>query len=423
MEPVPETERMEEFRSTPIPSMRLQSSSSSFALASPMLHSPGSFSDHDRILQKPPNLRRCTEPSSPSSPSWAITPSILPYRPRTASPLSGSHMRSRSTTSVNSLHAPSMGRTRSMPGVNGAGHLQFIDPRSSSPNLTSGYGGGRRSPALTARIPKKSLVEDVFPSSPTRVSVFHDSDRPLHERSSPPQLGIQSGSSINTSEPFARTYRPSSPYSRPSSSGNGLSLSPCTASAPSLSTGTSSSSIASITSINSTTSSASSTSINVPLTTHFAACPSTVCGVPPASVTITPPTSAASSPLHRPTDTLLLLPAPSYSSLGGLSTTSASVPSTPTSTRSRSPSISSLETIPDSPDAEEAALEAERMAQLKADADAVDNNADGRSGRSSLDAPTRGRTLTFGSREKRKRWSVCGAERRGDLDLETIWEV
>ncbi|CAK7566331.1 MAG: hypothetical protein SEPTF4163_004271 [Sporothrix epigloea] len=319
-----------------------------------------------------------------------------------------------------------MGRTHSLPGVNGAGHLQFTDPRSSSPNITSGYGGGRRSPALTARIPKKSLVEDVFPASPTRVSVFHDSDRPLHERTTSPQLSIQSGSSINTSatsEPFMRTHRPSSPYSRPSSSGNSLPLSPCTASAPSLLTGTSASSIASTTSMNSTASSASSTSIGVPSTKHSAACPSTICNVPPASVTITPPTSAASSPLHRPTDTLLLLPAPSYSSLGGLSTTSASVPSTPTSTRSRSPSISSLETIPDSPDAEEAALEAERMAQLKADADAVDNNSDGRSGRSSLDAPTRGRTLAFGSREKRKRWSVCGAERRGDLDLETIWEV
>jgi hypothetical protein len=30
--------------------------------------------------------------------------------------------------------------------------------------------------------------------------------------------------------------------------------------------------------------------------------------------------------------------------------------------------------------------------------------------------------MAFGSRDKRKRWSVCGAERRGDLDLETIWE-
>ena len=62
------------------------------------------------------------------------------------------------------------------------------------------------------------------------------------------------------------------------------------------------------------------------------------------------------------------------------------------------------------------------MAQLKADADAVDSNADGKGGRSGLDAPTRGRTLTYNSRDKRKRWSVCGAERRGDLDLETIWE-
>ena len=24
--------------------------------------------------------------------------------------------------------------------------------------------------------------------------------------------------------------------------------------------------------------------------------------------------------------------------------------------------------------------------------------------------------------DKRKRWSVCGAEKRGDLELETIWE-
>lgn len=24
--------------------------------------------------------------------------------------------------------------------------------------------------------------------------------------------------------------------------------------------------------------------------------------------------------------------------------------------------------------------------------------------------------------DKRKRWSVCGGEKRGDLELETIWE-
>lgn len=95
--------------------------------------------------------------------------------------------------------------------------------------------------------------------------------------------------------------------------------------------------------------------------------------------------------------------------------------------RSRSPSISSLETIEDSPDAEEAALEAYNIAQLKAAADAADA-ADGDEAqearrKGSLDG-VRGRTLGLGlgARDKRKRWSVCGAERRGDLDLETIWE-
>ncbi|KAI9803082.1 MAG: hypothetical protein M1833_001152 [Piccolia ochrophora] len=116
----------------------------------------------------------------------------------------------------------------------------------------------------------------------------------------------------------------------------------------------------------------------------------------------------------------------------------SSVASTPTSTRSRSPSISSLETIPDSPAAEEAALEAERIATLKAIAEAAEGEdaATGREAgrRSSLEVPGsggRGRNIvvgpggsgsSYGSRDKRKRWSVCGAERRGDLDLETIWE-
>jgi hypothetical protein len=123
----------------------------------------------------------------------------------------------------------------------------------------------------------------------------------------------------------------------------------------------------------------------------------------------------ANSPSYRPYD--------SFSGNYGYSTAypSSSVPSTPTSARSRSPSISSLETIPDSPDAEEAALEAERIAQLKAAADAAEGGEN--KGRGSLDVPIRGRTLSgFGSRDKRKRWSVCGAERRQDLDLETIWE-
>ncbi|MCJ1272422.1 hypothetical protein MMC21_000208 [Puttea exsequens] len=91
---------------------------------------------------------------------------------------------------------------------------------------------------------------------------------------------------------------------------------------------------------------------------------------------------------------------------------SSSIPSTPTSLRSRSPSISSLETIPDSPDAE---LEAEHIAKLKAAADQEEQREEG----------VRRRMGDLGgrvARDKRKRWSVCGAERRGDLSLETIWE-
>ena len=83
--------------------------------------------------------------------------------------------------------------------------------------------------------------------------------------------------------------------------------------------------------------------------------------------------------------------------------------------RSRSPSISSLETIPDSPDAER---EAENIARLKAAADQEDQSEESIGRRAGSDVGVRG----TGRGDKRKRWSVCGAERRGDLDLETIWE-
>ncbi len=96
---------------------------------------------------------------------------------------------------------------------------------------------------------------------------------------------------------------------------------------------------------------------------------------------------------------------------------SSSMPSTPTSFRSRSPSISSLETIPDSPDAE---LEAETLAELKAAADNENDSEGEEFGRKRLGLDVMGRGGAM--RDKRKRWSVCGAERRGDLDLETIWE-
>ncbi|KAF2251104.1 hypothetical protein BU26DRAFT_276332 [Trematosphaeria pertusa] len=139
-------------------------------------------------------------------------------------------------------------------------------------------------------------------------------------------------------------------------------------------------------------------------------------GTPSAST----PRSGSSSPLLS--SAKFNEPFPGVNAHYPSSLTSSSMPSTPTSMRSRSPSISSLETIPDTPDAEAEAAEADRIARLKAAADLEKEGTEG-ARRSSLDVPGgSGRTLGFGKRDSRKRWSVCGAERRGDLDLETIWE-
>ncbi|KAI5866896.1 hypothetical protein GGS23DRAFT_294223 [Durotheca rogersii] len=326
MEPVPETERMEEFRSSPLPRLRLQQPP---AIGTSDL-------DFDR---KPSALRRSTEPPMPSSPSWTTAPSLppLPYRPRTTSPLSGAHTRSKS---VASLAPPNIGRTRSMPGVDGSGRIIYAPLlRPVSPASPSG------SPSRN-RVPRK-LTDDAYPpTSPVRSSVL-DGPGELGSPPSPVIGAFNNQTHRRTSSPFRITGYP--------------------------------------------TSSAAS---SVP-------------GTPPATAT---------SPSYRFEGISASSTFPSYY-------LPSSIPSTPTSMRSRSPSISSLETIPDSPDAEEEALEAERIAQLKAAADAVDGADSGESkGRSGLDAPIRGRTLGIVSRDKRKRWSVCGAERRGDLDLETIWE-
>ncbi|KAI1639459.1 hypothetical protein F4809DRAFT_116494 [Biscogniauxia mediterranea] len=320
MEPVPETERMEEFRSSPLSTLRLHQ---------PTAVIPSALD----LSRKPPNLRRSTEPTSPSSPLWPGATS-LPYRPRTTSPLSGVHTRSKS---VASLGTPSMGRTRSMPGVDGTGRILY--PPLVRPASPSG------SPSRH-RMPRKPVDEVFPPTSPIRSSVL-DGEKRLAELNNSPNAGPTAASTLSH-------RRTSSPLRHP------------------------------------------------PYSTII-----------PTSVPGTP-SSVASSPTYRLEGSSNSYYFPSYH-------TSSSIPSTPSSVRSRSPSISSLETIPDSPDAEEAALEAERIAQLKAAADAAEGGES--KGRSSLDTPLRGRTLGgISSRDKRKRWSVCGAERRGDLDLETIWE-
>lgn len=325
MEPVPETEKLVDFRSAPVPSLRLHHSN---------YHPQSSTSDSESLNKPPTMLRRSTDPnpSSPVSPTWNAA--TLPYRPRTTSPLSGFHARSKSAAT---LAPPGMGRAQSLPGLNGLGHIFIPRPRSpSSPTI---------SPSR-ARAMRKPVDEAYPPLSPTRSSVL-DLEPPLPERSSSPSLG--------NSQHVVRNRRPSSPLR------------------------------------------------------HVAG----------STGSLTPSTSSVtSSPLHRPYDSFN----DSYTH-SAYPPSSSSIPSTPISMRSRSPSISSLETIPDTPDAEEAAVEADkdRIAQLKAAADAEE--AGEPKGRSSLDMPARGRTMMgFGTRDKRKRWSVCGAERRGDLDLETIWE-
>jgi hypothetical protein len=98
----------------------------------------------------------------------------------------------------------------------------------------------------------------------------------------------------------------------------------------------------------------------------------------------------------------------------------SSISSTPSSMRSRSPSISSLDTIEDAPDLESEAVE-EDAQRLKLIAES-DEEEDGPR-RRSLDVPRGfGFGRAGGSGREKKRWSICGGERRADLDLETIWE-
>lgn len=310
---------------------------------------------------RPPNLRRTTEPipQSPRSPGWSS-----PVTPSSVS------YRPRNTSpyarghfrsrSNGSVLAPPMSRAQSLPGVNGAGHLLMSPQRPASP---------LGSPARV-RIPRKP-ADEVFPGFPNRALIniseggqptIEEDTSKMSDRSASPILGIPSTGS------YTRIRRPASPLRH---------LAPAS-----------------------------------PLT---------------GGITPTTPTSSTSSPSYNTTkfsESYLTSNISASSLYYPGSYTSSSIPSTPTSARSRSPSISSLETIPDTPDAEEAALEAERIAQLKAAADAADG-VEGEDAKSrGLDTSGgRGRVLGgFGSRDKRKRWSVCGAERRGDLNLDTIWE-
>ncbi|KAI9813412.1 MAG: hypothetical protein M1827_004087 [Pycnora praestabilis] len=331
--------------------------------------------DKPIIFQPRPLIpRRVTEPTSESSLPQMPPVESLPLRPRNRSPFSRSHLRSRSSAS--SFAAQSMMRSHSMPTVDtGSRILMSTTRRPASP---LGSQGRYRSPSrryqedTTHAFGGQGLL-DVGES----ISEIPELDRMNEHGARLDTLYNPLPLPPTSNNSFPRRRRPSSPLQQ-------LSRSPIL-----------------------------------------------------GSVTQPTPTSANSSPLIGPTKFSEPFPTSIYFPQSFSS--ASSLPSTPTSVRSRSPSISSLETIPDSPGAEEAAVAAEQIAQLKAIAESTEegNNVVDTIGprcRGSSDCSGAGRIgfgstgggsslgVTYGSRDKRKRWSVCGAERRSDLDLETIWE-
>lgn len=320
--------------------------------------------DHDTFPKKalphlldplrPSPQRRATAPDPPTESPSSGQPNTfsLPSRPRNRSPFTRTHVRSRSSNSM--LSAPLMARAHSSP-------VPDTRPIAARPSSPLGPPGRHRSPMRRASDEPFSSFSNQLEIGET-ISENHE----LHLIPRPRELGgsfntshLDGGIPTSPSPSMHNTFprsrrRPSSPFFP---------------------------------------------SFNYPTSTPNYLNPPT--STPLRTSTSSPSLNAA--PFNEPF--------PSNSSFS-----SSSIPSTPTSFRSRSPSISSLETIEDSPDAE---LEAENIARLKAAADRED--ADKESAEIE-DIGGRRRGMGLGRSDKRKRWSVCGAERRGDLDLETIWE-
>ncbi|KAK6332656.1 hypothetical protein TWF730_004316 [Orbilia blumenaviensis] len=100
--------------------------------------------------------------------------------------------------------------------------------------------------------------------------------------------------------------------------------------------------------------------------------------------------------------------------------------SSPTSSRSCSPSLTtySLETIEDSPDGELLAIleeEEERQQRDAAEKEEKEKEEDTIGLGLSLVTSSMN-NMSLRESKRRQRWSVCGAERRSDFDLETIYE-
>ncbi|KAF2765433.1 hypothetical protein EJ03DRAFT_345694 [Teratosphaeria nubilosa] len=321
------------------------------------------------LLRPEMNSRSSTDPS-PSAllQSYFASPASRPTSShRNRSPYSRSHLRSKSGGST--LGAPLMTRSHSMPNPNA---LRL--PTSGSAPSSGSLSPASRSPARTRSPMKEEL--SFAPPPPPRSPSYGSGIQAIHEEQ---ELDLMPRSLLpaQAASAMASFQRSGSLRRRPAS----------------------------------------------PLHSLFSAqqTPTQNTSLMGSSVD-----SASSSPSLRPQRPEAFNE--TYPSLHHFASTSSfsSMPSTPTSTRSRSPSISSLDTIEDEPDLESEAQEIERIERLKMAAERQerlergedpDSDKEGRR-RSSLDVPR-----SFGRiGRERKRWSICGGERRGDLDLETIWE-
>lgn len=318
----------------------------------------------EQRMERPEAVRRLsdTPPSTMLQQHFAVArPPPAPHS-RTRSPFSRSHLRSRSSGSA--MNAPLMIRAHSMPAVN--------------------YARGEASSSLSSGLPSPGLRSQSPQRSPGRVrsplaSEFVDNSyfpRSPRWTETAPIVAIQEDSELDLSRDSASfssplppsaavSNRPTSSRRRPASPLYSVAASP--ASTP--------------------TAHADGMTANSP-------------ALAPVKYNEAFPSQFS---LHH---------YPSTSSFSSISS------STPSSARSRSPSISSLDTIEDAPDAESEALEADRLWRLKLAADKAERGDD-----SGDEAPRRkGFGFGRGRNNERKRWSVCGGERRADLDLETIWE-
>ena len=356
--------------------------------------SPQEIQDSSDIVRPSPPRTLKERPITPRSTTEPL-PTTLPYasfsnpRPSTSSSSSSSSHRNRSPYSRSHLRSRSSGGTLSAPLITRS-HSWAGQSASRAIDSAGATSSGSLSPASPLRSPPRTRSpfkpsEDNFnnhvyhpsPRSPswhephsaggTIESIQEDSELDLTPRASsllhPPLLG----------NPFARA---SSLRRRPASPLHSVTNAPGPTSFP-----------------------ANVIDQNAPLSMSVASSRSNSPALGPQRY------NEAYPALHH------------YASTSSFS----SMSSTPTSQRSRSPSISSLETIEDVPDLESQAVEADRLERLDEGPENGEDSDDNPRRRGSLDAP---RGFGFGrpgSRE-RKRWSVCGGERRADLDLETIWE-